>query len=560
VFGAEAHIEQLSLLNELGDKALNYKHIEHIVKAKNIKELSTDQLKHIDALLDSVKICDPAIGSGAFPMGLLQEIFGIKEVISYQLDIPWQPATVKENIIQNSVYGVDIEKGAVDIARLRFWLSLIVDEDKPKALPNLDYKIVVGNSLISKFKDEIVDIDWNLINNSALKQSRPDLYKKFNYTTNLIIDKQKIYFNAEGVNKKEITNEIRNAKIDLLQILFEVERQKILEKGIQPDFAKRKKEAIVISERKLQYDNLLSVINSLSVLKENPERHFDHFDWKLDFPEILNPFVAGTNPGFDIVIGNPPYGAKMPKEDKDYCLKKFITAKSIKDIQKGSIDSYTLFLDLGFHICKLHANLFYIVPISVISSDSLTGLHKLLEKNCDIIKVASFSVRPQPVFENAVVNTSIFFFKRTNSPCQKLLTSKMFRKSKSFNLEGLLQNIEFVNAKDLTLPGRYPKISTEIEKNILNKLLVVETKITDLIIDNGSKIYYRTTGGRYFKVITNYSTGSTQEKFLQFDPSIANVIGAILSSNLFFWYYQIFSDNLHIKMSEIEYFSIPISK
>jgi adenine-specific DNA-methyltransferase len=95
-------------------------------------------------------------------MGLLQEIFGLKERIAYDLGYKvWSPATVKENIIQKSIYGVDIERGAVDIARLRFWLSLIVDEEMPKALPNLDYKIVVGNSLVSKFDDTVIEIDWD---------------------------------------------------------------------------------------------------------------------------------------------------------------------------------------------------------------------------------------------------------------------------------------------------------------------------------------------------------------------------------------------------------------
>jgi hypothetical protein len=94
-------------------------------------------------------------------MGLLQEIFSIKELIAYETGKEWNPAETKLNIIQNSIYGVDIEKGAVDIARLRFWLSLVVDEEKPKPLPNLDYKIVVGDSLISnKFDGEIVEIDW----------------------------------------------------------------------------------------------------------------------------------------------------------------------------------------------------------------------------------------------------------------------------------------------------------------------------------------------------------------------------------------------------------------
>src|SRR5690606_20583114 len=77
----------------------------------------------------------------------------IKEIIAYQNNSDWNPAKVKESIIQNSIYGVDIEKGAVDIARLRFWLSLVVDEDKPRPLPNLDYKIMQGNSLLESYED-----------------------------------------------------------------------------------------------------------------------------------------------------------------------------------------------------------------------------------------------------------------------------------------------------------------------------------------------------------------------------------------------------------------------
>ena len=100
-------------------------------------------------------------------MGLLNEIFQLVHKL-YEVNADkvervwelqgWQPNLVKQNIIQNSIYGVDIEKGAVDVARLRFWLSLIVDEPEPKALPHLDYKIVVGNSLVSKLDDTIMDI------------------------------------------------------------------------------------------------------------------------------------------------------------------------------------------------------------------------------------------------------------------------------------------------------------------------------------------------------------------------------------------------------------------
>ncbi len=116
LFGNETKTGQLKMMEQLGDNAMNRDDVAYIVKYKDISRLTIDQLKRIDSLLDSVKICDPAIGSGAFPMGLLQEIHAIKEVIAYELRENWKPAEVKENIIQNSIYGVDIEKGAVDIA------------------------------------------------------------------------------------------------------------------------------------------------------------------------------------------------------------------------------------------------------------------------------------------------------------------------------------------------------------------------------------------------------------------------------------------------------------
>jgi hypothetical protein len=78
-----------------------------------------------------------------------------------------------------------------------------------------------------------------------------------------------------------------------------------------------------------------------------------------------------------------------------------------------------------------------------------------------------------------------------------------------------------------------------------------------MITKSGIPIYYRASGGRYFKVVTNYPTGSSAEKILPIDPKYANFVGAVLSSNLFFWFYQIYSDNLNLKLSDIERFPIP---
>ncbi len=133
---------------------VNRADVEKLVTQKRASVYSREQLLRVDELLDTIKICDPAIGSGAFPVGLLQEIHAIRELVSYETGTEWKPSDVKEKIIRNSMYGVDIEKGAVAIARLRFWLSLIVDEDNPAELPNLNHQIVTG--------DSVLNFDWNL--------------------------------------------------------------------------------------------------------------------------------------------------------------------------------------------------------------------------------------------------------------------------------------------------------------------------------------------------------------------------------------------------------------
>ena len=135
--------------------------------------------KIIDAL-EQVKICDPAIGSGAFPMGLLQEIFNaqiyLQELKGFKKGV--SDADIKKHIIEESIYGVDIDAGAVDIARLRFWLSLVVDEQEPKPLPNLDFKIICANTLIPLGK--VNELDMNAKASLAVKELekiRHDFFK-----------------------------------------------------------------------------------------------------------------------------------------------------------------------------------------------------------------------------------------------------------------------------------------------------------------------------------------------------------------------------------------------
>ncbi len=119
----------------------------------------------LDKALADIKVCDPAVGSGAFPVGMMNEIVRARIVLGRYIDKPEKSIyELKRNAVENSIYGVDIDVGAVETAKLRFWLSLVVDEEDVKnikPLPNLDYKIMQGNSLITSYAgidfDEIVD-------------------------------------------------------------------------------------------------------------------------------------------------------------------------------------------------------------------------------------------------------------------------------------------------------------------------------------------------------------------------------------------------------------------
>lgn len=157
--------------------------------------------RDIDAALADIKVCDPAIGSGAFPVGMLHEIVVARQALAHHTGNTNSSYALKRHAIAENIYGVDIDASAIDIARLRLWLSLIVDEedyDTIEPLPNLDYKIIQGDSLIG------IDID-PLFNKKLL---------------DAIEDKKKAFFDTTDHDKKEalgkeidtLIHEITNAK------------------------------------------------------------------------------------------------------------------------------------------------------------------------------------------------------------------------------------------------------------------------------------------------------------------------------------------------------------
>jgi len=225
------------------------------------KNFVVQQAKRIEKLLDKVKICDPAIGSGAFPMGMLQEIFKAKTALDLTLD----HAEVKKQIIQESIYGVDVENGAVEIARLRFWLALVVDETEPQPLPNLDYKIMQGNSLLESFeginlkferkKFEVkVEKQKNLFGEVNEPQMSLTDYLQGKQDSNEfdIVELEDKYFNSNDADEKEVIR----TKID------KIEKDFISEQLEKKDY--ELKELI----RSKEYDYLLDIAQATTEAME----------------------------------------------------------------------------------------------------------------------------------------------------------------------------------------------------------------------------------------------------------------------------------------------------
>ena len=403
---------QITLRETQNRKNIDRAHIEDFVKNKHANDFIFSNARDIDRFLDEVKICDPAIGSGAFPMGLLHEIYQLKMVLHDFVFVTsgelfhikdYDPLTyharVKENIIQNSIYGVDIEKGAVDIARLRFWLSLVVDENTPRALPNLDYKIVVGDSLLPKFEDGVVDIDWDLAHSVGDMRK---ITEKIKNGFNEIVEKQNKFFSPKA-NKTKLQTEIRNLKIDLLlnQLLLDKKKYAAATAQVQDLFgSKTAEEKIKNVEAELKITGYNDLIRKLEVLKSKPNKPLKFFEWKLDFSEIMNPAKEEVKKGFDIVIGNPPYGAKFTDEEKKAIRKRYPETQF-------KIDSYSLFLLQSMNLLKSGGTCYYIIPNTLLDNYFEEKVReKLLVKN----RIFEIIDLHDSVFDAAVVHSMIFAF------------------------------------------------------------------------------------------------------------------------------------------------------
>lgn len=327
--------------------------------AEVLGELRTD----IDQKLIDVKICDPAIGSGAFPMGLLRELFLCRSAID--VNIVENAADIKRHIIQNNIYGVDIERGAVDIARLRFWLSLIVDEKSPEALPNLDFKIMQGDSLLEQYMgvDLSTITEKNLASSDGITlfDSMIDVYRKN------LRDKLTEYYACPEHDKK----------VELRTDIADIVKQQLVEQGLSIDFE----------------DLDLSANNQF-------------FLWHTWFHDV---FSRPSKEGFDIVIGNPPY--VQLQNNKGLLAKKYKDSNYKTFASEGDI--YCLFYERGWQLLKENGHLCYITSNKWMRAGYGKKTREFFAKKTNPMLLIDFA--GVKIFESATVDTNILLFSKSSN-------------------------------------------------------------------------------------------------------------------------------------------------
>lgn len=340
-------------------------HIANFVKTNDVEELggaSSELAMSIDQKLIDVKICDPAIGSGAFPMGLLRELYACRKSIEiFEED---NAADIKRHIIQNNIYGVDIEKGAVDIARLRFWLALIIDEKEPMPLPNLDFKIMQGNSLLESYKG--VDLD---VTSKKLKTGKDT--KKTRGVLSL---------GFEETDVQKIIQDLVKSYFSITDHTLRAQRRRQIDKYVK-DYI------MVCAEGNHEVQDAVDKL-------EIPNDQF--FLWHTYFADV---FEQG---GFDIVIGNPPYGVSI----KDDYRKAVVTSW-------GNVPDYEIyyyFIVLAAPLLKEKGIMSYIIPNTFLFNTFAKHFREMLVEKWNVLEILDCT--KFPIFESAVVRNAINLFQK----------------------------------------------------------------------------------------------------------------------------------------------------
>ena len=475
--------------------------IENFVTAYDVNEIGgadSDLALTLDQKLKEVKICDPAIGSGAFPMGLLKELFLCRGAIE-NFD---NASDIKKHIIQNNIYGVDIEKGAVDIARLRFWLSLIVDEDTPSALPNLDYKIMQGNSLLESYKG--IDL-------SQLTAEKKEISEGHQLT----------FFEDESDLQRLNLRNLLDAYYNCPDHKGKTELKKKISDCIQAQL-----DYSGFSRQGKFGENLID-LSKIDIAGND-----QFFLWHTWFSDVFNRPSDCDKSGFDIVIGNPPY---VEAKKLKYISRKL---KSAYHFYSGTADLSIYFIELAFNILRESGITCYITTNKFFT----TGYGKIVRERLSTMLLRSILDFEQvEVFEDVLVSSVVLCCQAVPCPSHHDFIYEKFCKlnHSEFKEEFAKRKMHFGQYCQDSLGHNEWAFADKDNLNIKDKIEHNSIALSEV---KGVHIFRGvTTGFNPAFIITN----EERDKLIGLDPKNISVIKKLLQGrNIRKWFYREGNENL----------------
>ena len=487
--------------------------------------------------LQRVTILDPTCGSGAFlfaALNILEPLYEVclsrmqefneqnphlfkkqlQEVQSkYRSNIQY---FIYKSIILRNLYGVDIMVEATEIAKLRLFLKMVAVVEVDKRDPNLGL-------------DPLPDIDFNIRCGNTL----------VGYATEKELERDLTYGDAFAI--MEFKDKIHN-EMDIVAHAYK--RFKEIQLSQSEDMATFKQSKHDLKQRLLSLNDLLNhhMYTSIAAGTDYDAWLQSHqpFHWLAEFYEIIN-----DNGGFDVIIGNPPY-VEYKKSKVAYQL----NVGLYKTIASGNLHAFVA--ERTYTIGQKIARIGLIVPLPSMNTQRMESLQRIIKpKTNNYVWISCYDERPSGLFNGVDQRLIIELISRTNN---KALFTTGIRRWLSENRELLFNTIFYtINIDEaLCLTNSILKFKSPTEMEIVGKFYkdaVISYYKTSLSSEIGNSIFYRTAGGRYWKVFLDksFGTNNASEKSAIIYPISKYVIISILSSNVFWWYYSLHFDMFNLK-------------
>ena len=471
-------------------------------QCKTLTDLHNKDLDIAEAntLINSIKICDPAVGSGHFLVSALNEILRIKSELGvlvdevgkrikdYSLSIENDDLIIKSNegelfeykkndfektriqktlfkekqlLIENCLFGVDINPNSVNICRLRLWIELLKNayykvDNQLDTLPNIDINIKCGNSLISRFgladdldsktiKAEIQDYKQKVAQYKENIGSKRDVLQSIDAIKAKFQEKLKSGHAVTKILNLKLTEYVKQFSFDGLS--KELEMIAFIDLGLRGKQA----EMFAIATNEKSQDNKLKEVNAALNKKQEIESgkiYENAFEWRFEFPEVLN--EQGDFVGFDVVIGNPPY-ISLDGFSESY---RSIFREKFEQFER-KYETSVLFIVQAERLLKQSGCLSYISPPTWQTGENFRKFRAYLCSNLGIQKIINL---PFNVFEDAYVDTGIYVFNKSKQSDYFLY---------NFEKKDVVETLDIVNfEKFLSTEIKAPEFKIVFDKSI----------------------------------------------------------------------------------------------